>query len=395
MKILHTSDWHLGHLFYNYDRSEEQQDFLCQLARIVAQEQPDVMVVSGDVFHYSSPSATAQRMYTEAILDIHQACPEMEIVLTAGNHDSSSKLEVDRKLWKHFSVHVVGKVEGTDLDKHIIPIKDKGFVIAVPHVYPQNFPLLEENTPREERCCVFFQHLLNKVKEENVAGLPVVLMAHLAITGSDSTGHDEPIGGMDFTPITALGEGYDYLALGHIHCPQDIKDNTRHARYSGTPLPVSFDEQYPHSITLVEIDKQGATPIIRTVPIHNPKPLIIFPSQPTPFEEVLKELEGFDSDLPAYLQINVLVKDFLAPDCNERISQVLKDKRCRFCHIKMSWEQTTTCEQLPRLSLQEMKEISPTEIAKLYYQEKFGKEMDDELCTLFNEALALTQMEKL
>ena len=91
MKILHTSDWHLGHTLYNYDRTAEQQAFLRQLTRIVTEEQPDAMVVSGDIYHYSSPAAATQKMYTDAMLNIHQACPGMAIVVTAGNHDSSSK----------------------------------------------------------------------------------------------------------------------------------------------------------------------------------------------------------------------------------------------------------------------------------------------------------------
>ena len=75
MKILHTSDWHLGHTLYNYDRTAEQQAFLRQLTRIVTEEQPDAMVVSGDIYHYSSPAAATQKMYTDAMLNIHQACP--------------------------------------------------------------------------------------------------------------------------------------------------------------------------------------------------------------------------------------------------------------------------------------------------------------------------------
>lgn len=148
MKILHTSDWHLGHTLYNYDRTAEQQSFLRQLTRIVTEEQPDAMVVSGDIYHYSSPAAATQKMYTDAMLNIHQACPGMAIVVTAGNHDSSSKLEIDSSLWQHFSLNVVGNIERTaeevNLDKHIIEINNEkktiGYVIAVPHVYPQNFP---------------------------------------------------------------------------------------------------------------------------------------------------------------------------------------------------------------------------------------------------------------
>lgn len=245
MKILHTSDWHLGHTLYNYDRTAEQQAFLRQLACIVAEEQPDAMVVSGDIYHYSAPAAATQKMYTDAMLDIHQACPGMTIVVTAGNHDSSSKLEIDSSLWQHFGLNVVGNIERTaeevNLDKHIIEVKNEkgttGYVIAVPHVYPQNFPLLDSETPRDQRQARFFQALLDEVKKRNTAQLPVVLMAHLSIEGSDRSGHDESIGGIEYVPLSAMGEGYDYLALGHIHCPQDIKGSHHHARYCGTPSP--------------------------------------------------------------------------------------------------------------------------------------------------------------
>lgn len=182
MKILHTSDWHLGHTLYSYDRSQEQQAFLSQLATIVAEEKPDALVVSGDIYHYSAPAAATQRMYTDAMLEIHRARPEMVIVVTAGNHDSCSKLEIDSSLWHHFGVKVVGNIERTkeevNLEKHLIEVRNegelKGYIVAVPHVYPQNFPMLDTETPREQRQARFFQTLLDEVEKLNTQHLPVV-----------------------------------------------------------------------------------------------------------------------------------------------------------------------------------------------------------------------------
>ncbi len=114
MKLLHTSDWHLGHSLYNFDRTAEQQAFLKQLTEAVRTHRPDALLISGDVYHYSSPSASTQRMYTDAILAIHDACPTMQIIVTAGNHDSSSRLEIDSNLWKHFRVHVIGSIDRKD-----------------------------------------------------------------------------------------------------------------------------------------------------------------------------------------------------------------------------------------------------------------------------------------
>ena len=395
MKILHTSDWHLGHTLYNYDRSHEQQAFLQPLTRIVAEEMPDAMVVSGDIYHYSTPSAATQKMYTDGMLEIHRACPGMTIVVTAGNHDSSSKLEIDSSLWNHFGVKVVGNIERTreevNLEKHIVEVIDeaaalKGYIIAVPHVYPQNFPMLDTETPREERQARFFQALLDEVGKMNTGELPVVLMAHLSIEGSDRTGHDETVGGIEYVPISSMGEGYDYLALGHIHCPQNIKGNGRHARYCGTPLPVSFDEAYPHSVSIVELKGREA-PQIRTLEIENPIPLVTLPKEPVVFEEAIKLLEEYPDDKPAYIRLNVLIKDYLAPDCNERASNAVRGKSCKYCYIKSNREKQTSDYIARHISIQEMQEMSPLEIARLYYQEAEGDEMDEDLCELMSSVV--------
>lgn len=415
MKILHTSDWHLGHTLYNYDRSREQQDFLQQLAEIVRHEKPDVMTVSGDIYHYSAPSAATQKMYTEGMLNIHKACPEMAIVVTAGNHDSSSKLEIDSSLWQHFGVTVIGNIErdreNVNLARHIIGIKNgkgekKGYVVAVPHIYPQNFPVLDADTPREERQSRFFQALLDETEKQNAEGLPVVLMAHLSINGSDRSGHDESIGGIDYVPLEDLGKGYDYLALGHIHCPQDIKGSNRRARYCGTPLPVSFDEAYPHSVSIVELNGHeepltrtvdgeepqtrtvdGEESLTRTVTIENPVPLVTLPHDPVPFEEALKLLEEYPADKQAYIRLNVLIEDYLAPDCNERAANAAKDKACKYCYIKSNREKQAADSSAKHLSIQEIQEMSPLDIARLYYRETEGEDMDEELCGMMDDVL--------
>ena len=107
-KFIHTSDWHLGQNFYGYDRTEEQADFLHQLAGIVRKHQPDALLVSGDIFHTAAPSSAAVTMYVNAMLDIHNACPTMTIVVIAGNHDSASRLQSDSRLWELAGVRVLG-----------------------------------------------------------------------------------------------------------------------------------------------------------------------------------------------------------------------------------------------------------------------------------------------
>ena len=113
-KFIHTSDWHLGQSFYGYDRSEEQQDFLEQLADIVRQHQPDALLVSGDIFHTATPSNAAVKMYVDAMLNIHDACESTTIVVIAGNHDSASRLDyANRPISKPCSTAPMPTTRGT------------------------------------------------------------------------------------------------------------------------------------------------------------------------------------------------------------------------------------------------------------------------------------------
>ena len=254
--FIHTSDWHLGQNFYGYDRSEEQHDFLSQLADIVRKHTPDALLVSGDIFHTAAPSNAAFNLYVNAMLDIHKACPTMAIIVIAGNHDSASRLDSDKRLWQLANVHVLGGIArdkngNADLDQHIIRVGDMAIVAAVPFAYPASFPLTAgaADISRDQRQQAYFQALLDRTDELNSDGLPVVLMTHLAVNNSDFTGHDRNMT-MECVELDTLGNGYDYAALGHIHRPQDVSGR---ARYCGTPVPVSFDEQCEHSVSIVEI----------------------------------------------------------------------------------------------------------------------------------------------
>jgi exonuclease SbcD len=374
MKILHTSDWHLGHMLYNYDRSEEQRGMLEQIADIASRERPDALVVSGDVYHTSTPSSTVQQMFVEAVMRIRAAVPEMAIVITAGNHDSPSRHEIFRLPWEEMGVQMIGVLDREQPDRHIFHLPGKGFIIAIPYV---NERLLPEG---------FIQGLLDTVGNRNAEGLPVVMMAHTTVEGCDFTGHDRigerTIGGIDSIPLDALAQGYDYLALGHIHKGQTIGDRVR---YCGTPLAVGFDEQYEHSVTLVDIRHHGDLPSLTLLPLTTPHPLVTLPTQGfAPWDEALALLAAFPDDLPAYIRLNVEVDDFLAPDATADALDTVSDKRCRFCHINVRRRERTS-HQAASLTVDELRSEAPVDIARRYAQDK-GIAFSDEMAELFHQA---------
>jgi len=386
MKIIHTADWHIGQDFYHYDRRDEHRHFFSQLAEIVAREQPDALLVSGDVYHTSTPSNASVRLYTESMVRLHRCCPLMRIIVTAGNHDSCARLESTGDLWKMANLDVIGSVEydaETDLfnpDHNIIELPEKGFVVAIPYI--------------NERYNAIFAQLQNVVAQRNINGLPVVVMGHLAVSGCDFTGHDHRfIGGMESLSVNELGQGYDYMALGHIHCPQTLEHTQGRVRYSGSPIHISFDENYPHSVSIVEVESHGSEPMIREERIAQLMHTYTVPQTPLPFEQALKELLRFQPESPGYVRLNIKLKDYAPTNAESRIREALAGKpELKFCYIKTEYEKRPSATEKVQFNIEQIKEINPLDIALSAYRERFGQEMDPEkqkmLRKIINETIS-------
>ena len=394
-KFIHSSDWHLGQNFYGYDRSEEQRDFLRQLADIVGREQPDALLVSGDIYHTAAPSSTAINTYVDGMIAIHEACPAMAIIVIAGNHDSASRLECDKRIWEFAGVRVLGGIARNetglaDLDRHIIKVGDKGIVAAVPFAYPSSFTKVsEENTDSAERQRRYFEALQRRVEELNSDQLPVALMAHLAVNNSDFTGHDRNMV-MECVEIDTLGTGYDYAALGHIHRPQSLSDR---AYYCGTPIAVSFDEQCEHSVSIVEIVQHGDLPLVRKAIIKNLKPLHTIPAkEPVKLDEALALVESSKNIEGAYIRLNVLVDQYLPNGAQEQAASIVSGKQGRFCEIKKTALAVANGPR-PQMTIEEFNRMQPIEVANQYFLDEFNREMTDKEKEMFNHVFQLVQEE--
>lgn len=349
-----------------------------QMADLVRKEKPDAFLLSGDVFHTDQPSAAVQRMLADALVAIHNAHPAMTIVCTAGNHDSASRHEVFRLPWLSLNVHSIGQLSKDNPERHIISIPGKGFVVAVPYCYERNIP---EG---------FFQQLLDRVQELNSLHLPVIMMAHTTMENSDLKGHNFKrsftTGGIETMSISQTGRGYDYLALGHIHHAQWVKGGNHRVRYSGSPLPVSFDEDYEHSVSIVSIDAQGDEPDLHTISIENPHPLVNLPSTGfARWEEAKELLKNFPCDIPAYIRLNIKHQDFLPPTAPDEAVKLTEGKRCRFCLINLEKVEREEADG-ETLTIQQFQEESPLEIARMFAEQE-GKSFDEDLIELFNQAV--------
>lgn len=399
MKILHTSDWHLGHTLHDHEREEEQRDFLQQLVTIIDRERPDAMVVCGDIFDRPQPPLWARELYTETLLKIHDCYPAIQMVITAGNHDSKSSLQLEGKVWERLNIRVVGQVErnadgSINLCRHIVPVKGSdgqplGYIIAVPHIYDNMFPILSEETPQEERQPYFFQALLDEAARQNPQGLPVVLTAHTAVTGSNFAGHDfnNHIGGIETVGQDTFGKGYDYLALGHIHQPQTLPGDGPAARYCGTPITLHFDEHGNHGVTIVHLIK-NQQPEIQHIPITNCRPLLTVPQEAKPFNEVLTAIEALPDDEKSYLRPHILLNGPLPPNYIVSIQQALQGKKAKYCCIKTELpERNEDVAELTQQSFDPDNMPTPLEMAQIHYQRLHHAEMSEEMVDMLKEAI--------
>ena len=299
MKILHTADLHLGQVIYqNYDRSDEHRHFFRQLEQWCKEEQPDALLVSGDVFDIQQPSATVKKTFTDYFVRLHQVCPQMHIVITAGNHDSASRIQADSSVWELANAHLVGIPPAIDSLNHIdywqyqyIIKLDSGYIVALPYMTGERRDII--------------QSILDKVADDNTMGLPVVMMAHQAVTGLDITGHSFDIGTLKTLDVNVMGKGFDYLALGHIHKPQtighqedamneEISYRSPVVRYSGSALHVSCDETYPHTVSLVDIDQHKGKVHIRQLRIDELRHFYVLPSDGTSFTSADEALDAMN-----------------------------------------------------------------------------------------------------
>jgi exonuclease SbcD len=285
MKIIATSDWHLGNLFHGNDRLPEHRHFLQWLLNQIEEQKPDALLVAGDVFDNGNPSAASQSTYYEFLANVTQKCPNIQIVITAGNHDSASRLEAPRPLLSRYKVDIRGSIHRTwehtpegdkwlnDYDDLIIPIKnsdgDEVIVLAVPYLRSD----VVQNASYSQGVNNFLRELTQRAREL-YPDRPLIMMAHMYAKGATIASKDASekivIGGQEEVNMEGWSDHPDYLTCGHIHKRQHIW-NTNWARYTGSVLPMSFAEiSYKHGVDMITLNdsKQISVEFLEYTPQH-------------------------------------------------------------------------------------------------------------------------------
>lgn len=282
MKILHTSDWHLGRTLHKVDLHEHQAAFLDWLVTLVQAEQVDVVVIPGDVYDRAVPAVSSVKLLDSALARL--ADTGATVVLTSGNHDSPERLGFGRGLMKA-GVHLLTDVPGIE---HPVSVEDEhGEVLffGLPYLEPDRArtELVADGEPPLARSHeAVTRAALDRVHERAAAhpGARTVVLAHTFVTGGEASDseRDLAVGGVDSVPAGVLG-GIDYLALGHLHGCQDLTRTVgAPAWYSGSPLAFSFSERHHRkSVLLVELGAPGengrAAVSVQRIETPVPRPL--------------------------------------------------------------------------------------------------------------------------
>lgn len=373
MKILHTSDWHLGISFYSYDRLAEQSEVLDRIIDIADAEQPDAIIVSGDIFDSTQPSNQAYKLFVDKIEVLRRKCQSTTIVIISGNHDSASRHEVFSTPWKAANVWMIGTIDEENPDKHIIRVSDKGIIVAFPYISSR---FIDDD---------FYSRTIAEAAATTDNTLPIVVAAHLAIPRDNSEQQDS-IGNIPCSDANMLGSDFDYAALGHIHHCYQAKSANGRVQYCGTPLGLSFDEEPEHYILAVDIDSRSTSPNIRKIKIEQTKPLITIPEVGyASATECMALITELNTNLQPYVRINICRSDYNAHTINE-LRTALADKNASFCYACPEPVENTVGESAA-ISLRDFDALEPEDLAREYIESR-GCAFDNELAELFRCACA-------
>jgi len=409
MRLLHTSDWHLGQTLHTFERSYEHQCFLDWLLDTLVGEEIDALLIAGDIFDNSNPSAAAQRQLYRFLQQARVRCPQLDIVVIAGNHDSPGRLEAPGPLLEAHGTIVIGNVARNgngeiDLDRLLVPLHGKdgsvqAWVLAVPFLRPGDVPRVV--APEAGATIDPYLHGITQLYRQAHAlaqarrapGQAIVAMGHCHMIDGQSSLESERrivIGGTEALPAAMFDAAIAYAALGHLHLAQRVGKQD-HLRYSGSPLPLSFAEVgYTHQVVRVDLADGRAT-AITPLPVPRAVPLLRIPATPAPLKEVLAALVMLDlPDAPVhaqpYLEVRVLL-DAPEPSLRAQVEAALIGKPVRLAKIETTRKAAPLEDADAVLTLDQLAQMQPDDIFRRLYKQKYDADAPHEQLTAFAELM--------
>jgi exonuclease SbcD len=363
MRLLHTSDWHLGHTLKEVSREHEHAAFLAWLLETCTREAPDVLVITGDVFDSGTPPASAERMWFELLANARRARPAMDIIAIAGNHDSPARLGAASSLLRELNIHVIGNLPRS-MDDVLIPVANgAGLVAAVPFLRPVDVPV-----GCEDPLATIYGNVMDAARARRRSDQALIVLGHLYVTGADPSHLSErrvSIGGQESASLRLFPDDIDYVALGHMHRAQRVgRDNIR---YAGAPIALSLDEaNYRHQVVVVDF-ADGRVTQMRSVDVPQVIEIVRIPARGSislvdavaAIDALPARLDGDDPVRP-YLEVSIEL-DRPEPRLRTMIETALDGKRARL--VQLHVERTGSGAALgDRVVAKRLAELDPRDV---------------------------------
>ena len=408
MKILHTSDWHLGVSAEQAPRQEEHELFIAWLLELIERERVDALIHCGDAFHHMQPSARALKLYYEFLARCATHTTLRQMIVTGGNHDSPSRLDAPKALLEALDIHVVGGLLGDESTwaRCLCPLRApdghvEAVVMAVPYIHESRLGVQSVGlNPRQVRALMIerFSHLyatMADLAERAYPGVPLIATGHLTCypdgVGQIEGGYYTPIHlieSLGSLPPKIFDPRYSYVALGHIH--KKIQIPAANAWYPGSPVPTDVTEsRSARHVLLVEVDAERPRAFSEVTEVLVPqwRRVVELSGDPEDLHERLAALK-WDEPLNPYLYLEALV-EAPQPDAIQRLDQALqgfdKHKRPRLIRYK----ETLTSLARPGGPDSELfrhvplHELSPAEVFERMYALKHGQPPTPEILSAF------------
>lgn len=364
MKIIHTSDWHLGISLHNASLIDEQRYFIDYLINVVKDQKVDAVIIAGDVFDHSVSSAEAITLYNYAVTRL---CNELgvPVVIAAGNHDGAARLASCNELLKKAGLYIYGKLTA---EINAVEIGNSS-IYPIPYFNVDEVKALYP----EEKISSYadaMEVVLKNIKQNFKEGNSNILMCHCFVSGSVLSESDRTamVGGSSVVP-SGIFDGFDYVAMGHLHKAQDRGYNIR---YSGSPIKYSFSEaSHLKTITMLEIENGIKYEELEIVPLRETR--IIRGT----FDEVL-EFANHDMKRDDFIKIEIT--DMYA---GMEAVELFRTYYANLLNITGKMNET----EENQLTVEELYTLSPKHILEKFYKETTGCEVTEEQLKLFEKAM--------
>jgi len=404
LRIIHTADWHLGHHLHGISRHYEHQQFLAFLLKQLKKTKADALIIAGDIFDTANPSAQAQTQLYNFIVQAHSENPQLDIIIIGGNHDSAARLDAPASLLKSLGVSVVGGIDkdsegNINWQRLLVPLynQQKQLVAwcgAMPFLRHSDLPSQNSEADSliasvKSRYDELFQALKNKATNNEA----LLLTGHCYMVGGNVSELSERkiLGGNQHAlPVELFPSEISYTALGHLHCAQTV-DKHDNIRYSGSPIPLSFDEKhYQHQILQVDLLADKST-LIEPIIIPRSIDILRIPNSSSfcDLESAITQLKQLDlnSELPIDQQPLLELRISLEkpePSLRQKIEETLSDLPLRLLKISTVYagKQKGLADAVKEKRLEDLK---PEDVFQRCYENRYNSDTPSELLNLFHE----------